>query len=146
MSHEYKKPNQNALKAAAGKTPRVDNSLLNNDQLRVTYCFRSFDKHFQLKNQIGQDIPFIEIAERLKQYSQKTWGEIMRDSKRDHKCDVAGLSKEAQKRLVAIKMDDIAELWRFRFTGTQRLWGIREGHTFRVLWWDPNHEIYPSGT
>jgi hypothetical protein len=46
--------------------------------------------------------------------------------------------------LVDLKLDDIEELYRFRFTGTQRIWGIRDRRTFRVLWWDPDHQVYET--
>lgn len=35
-------------------------------------------------------------------------------------------------------------LARFRLGGTQRLYGFLIDHEFHVLWWDPNHEIWPS--
>lgn len=51
---------------------------------------------------------------------------------------------EAQTRLEELKLDDEEELFRFRLDGTARVWGIREGRVFKILWWDPEHEICPS--
>ena len=28
--------------------------------------------------------------------------------------------------------------------GKQRLWGFLRAGVFHVLWWDPEHQIYPS--
>lgn len=34
-------------------------------------------------------------------------------------------------------------IWRFRLNGTQRVYAFRtDGSTFKVVWWDPEHEIY----
>ena len=84
------------------------------------------------------------ICEKLKGYQRRTWGDIYRDRSRDHPSNVNNLSKVAQKRLKDLKQDDIDQLWRFRFTGEQRIWGIKRGHIFHVLWWDPQHKVYPS--
>ncbi len=51
---------------------------------------------------------------------------------------------KAQSRLLHLKLDDEEELFRFRLDGESRVWGIREGRVFRILWWDPGHEICPS--
>ena len=32
----------------------------------------------------------------------------------------------------------------FHITGKERIWAIRSGERVFLLWWDPNHEIYPS--
>ncbi len=77
-------------------------------------------------------------------YERMTWGHIETDRKHNHEVPVQNLSKNAQKRLAKLKLDDVDSLYRFRFTGTQRLWGIRDRETFIVLWWDPDHAICPS--
>lgn len=48
------------------------------------------------------------------------------------------------RRLQDIEMDDIDALSRFRLSGTRRLYGTRLGNEFSILWWDPNHEVWPS--
>lgn len=35
-------------------------------------------------------------------------------------------------------------LARFRLGGTERLYGFLVGNEFHILWWDPNHEVWPS--
>ena len=29
-------------------------------------------------------------------------------------------------------------------SGTKRLWGFRKDGVFYVLWWDPDHTVYPT--
>ena len=52
--------------------------------------------------------------------------------------------KSARDRLQKLKLDDIDELMSFRISGKERVWSIRQlNNVMKVLWWDPNHEIYP---
>jgi len=80
----------------------------------------------------------------LRDYSRRTWGEISGDTTRDHPATPDDICQAARKRLTDLDLDDVAELFRFRFTGTQRLWGFRDRKYFIVLWWDPDHQVWPS--
>ncbi len=73
-----------------------------------------------------------------------TWNDILRDRKRNHSVQKTELISEARKRLLKINQEDLDDLFRFRFSGKQRLWGIRQQQSFKLLWWDPDHEICPS--
>ncbi|WP_030064859.1 hypothetical protein [Streptomyces natalensis] len=55
-----------------------------------------------------------------------------------------GLCRDALDRLEALRRDDMTKIQRLEFTGTQRLYGFLEGNIFHVVWWDPNHQVYPS--
>ena len=70
-----------------------------------------------------------------------TWADV---KKRDHPIERNKIITEAQQRLEELQRDDVDELWRLRFTGQQRLWGIRNQRVFRILWWDPEHKICPT--
>ena len=85
-----------------------------------------------------------QIFPKMKQYEAMTWNEIARDRHRNHSVAVVELVREARDRLEELHIDDVEELFRFRLTGTQRVWGIRDRDAFYILWWDPNHEICPS--
>lgn len=84
------------------------------------------------------------IFVKLRHYESRTWAEITQNKKRDHPVSVDGLTKEARKRLTDLGLDDIESLFRLRLDGTQRVWGIRDREVFRLLWWDPDHEICES--
>jgi hypothetical protein len=77
----------------------------------------------------------------------KTWNEICAETsgrhRKHHPQPVESLVKEAQQRLDEIDLDDLSELFRFRLMGEQRLWGVRIGVQFYVVWWDPHHKVYP---
>ena len=62
-----------------------------------------------------------------------------------HFVSVDKITKDAQKRLVELNLDDYTDLFSLRFTGKQRLWCLKlDSHRLGVLWWDPNHLICPA--
>lgn len=90
-----------------------------------------------------------ELHERLAALETMVWGKI--DNCRDkvahrlfHRMPVDVISSEAQKRLRAIGRRDVAELHRFLIKGKVRLWGVRVYNVFEVLWYDPDHLVYPT--
>jgi len=85
-----------------------------------------------------------QIFNKLRSYESMTWGQIDSDRKYNHHVSTQDLIKRARDRLVEIKLDDTESLFRFRFSGTKRLWGIRDRQRFKILWWDPGHEVCPS--
>lgn len=90
----------------------------------------------------------------LDPYAHKTWGEIHgervgKKSKRKppdkrHKAyDLSLICEEAYKRLVTLQLDDRETIFRFRFGGMIRIYGFIVGTEFHLLWYDPDHKIYP---
>jgi hypothetical protein len=53
-------------------------------------------------------------------------------------------NKAARERLIQLNYDDYDQISRLRISGVGRLYGFRKGDRFYALWWDPNHEIWPS--
>lgn len=70
-----------------------------------------------------------------------TWAEIEGD--KNHFMPVGKVSKDAKQRLREIGLDDRDTLFSFRLSGKQRLWGYREEAVLYILWWDPEHTVYP---
>ena len=112
-------------------------------QQTVKWCFRLFDRGISWHDDQHVEETFRAVAHLLKSYSGRTWGQIEQDRSRDHAIAISKLCKDAQKRLEDLKLDDYGPLWRFRFSGLKRIWGIRAGRYFQVLWWDPQHQVYP---
>lgn len=73
-------------------------------------------------------------------HDQRTGGKDRH--KKHHSQSWDSLCAEAQTRWVEIERDE-DELFRFRAGGTGRVWGYRSGQVFFVVWWDPEHKIYP---
>jgi len=84
-----------------------------------------------------------EVLRRLGSYETMTWHEIDGPSG-SHAIAVDSLTKAARDRLLAIGQDDVGECFSLRINGPARVWGIREEHVLKLLWWDPHHEVCPS--
>jgi hypothetical protein len=125
------------------KQPKTEPSFDPEKEL-VQWTFEVFDHNLDWRKDKSVHAGFCEIGDQLKSYSQRTWGEIRLSHKRDHPIPCDQLCPRAQGRLRDLKLDDIDELWRFRFSNTRRLWGIKDGRLMKVVWWDPDHEVYPT--
>ena len=88
--------------------------------------------------------PFNDIAGHMKSYERMTWAQIRNSGGRDHAIPFGSLAAEAQQQLKVLKLDDFEEIWRLRFTGPKRIWGVRIGRVFNILWWDLQHKVCPS--
>ena len=138
-----KKRPKKAFTPTPSKTPKVG---VPEDAERQTiqWSFLRFDNHVWHDHQY-QFGPFCEIAGHMKSYERMTWAQVRSASGgRDHPLPMSKLTADAQRRLEGLKLDDFDELWRLRFTGVKRVWGVRIGRVFNVLWWDPQHKVCPS--
>ncbi len=88
---------------------------------------------------------------RFKEWERVTWGDILtptagrKHGTQSHPMAVNILSKEAANRLTELNLDSYDVLYSLAITGRQRVWGImiEETGTFQLLWYDPQHEVYP---
>ena len=134
-----------AIKQAprSGKEPRRRESPESNENRRIHWHLSAIDTagpwtvFFVSKTYLVGSL----IA-KLKSYESMRWGEI--DRSKSHPVPIQNLCGEAQRRLEEIGQDDVESLFSLRFSGQQRLWGIRDRAAFKILWWDPNHEVCPS--
>lgn len=84
------------------------------------------------------------ILNKLKDFESMTWREILLDAKKqNHTVSINQLGSTARRRLQVIQLDDLDELTSLRLSGKQRIWGILNQGTLNLLWWDPNHQVYP---
>ncbi|MBQ1167191.1 hypothetical protein KBZ21_55250, partial [Streptomyces sp. A73] len=59
--------------------------------------------------------------------------------------DVADLpNKQALSRLDDLGIPDMTKIWTLRIGGAGRLWGFLVGPVFHIIWWDPDHQVWPS--
>lgn len=95
------------------------------------------------KDKLEDGAIWADVLPKIRSYETMTWGQIDADRKRNHFISYDNLCKPARDRFDELDLD-VDELFRFRFTGEKRLWGIRERDVFKILWWDPHHEVCPS--
>lgn len=91
-----------------------------------------------------------EVHPFLFEYAQKTWLQIYAErtggNNRRQKhifYNIEQICEEAQLRLIDLERDDVDCVFRFRLAGKKRLYGVQQMPWFYVLWWDPEHNIYP---
>lgn len=86
-----------------------------------------------------------EIIKKLGNVEHESWTQIKsRTSMKSHLVSTEKLCKEAQKRLVELKLDDWGQIFSLRLSSKERLWGLLQGDIFYALWWDPEHQVCPS--
>lgn len=147
-----KRPNFNAICAEAkAKKPRVapDNFSASIKTQKPSWQIAIMDFEGDWGWHKVNPEQFKSIQEKLKSFESMTWGEIEKKrikggSQQNHTMSPTKICKEAYNRLVEIQLDDIDSLYSLRLSGVNRLWGIRrENGVFKILWWDPEHSIYP---
>jgi hypothetical protein len=91
-----------------------------------------------------------EIHPKLLDFQKLTWAEIFaqrtgrkKRHKLHHEMDVCKLIPEACNRWSEIGLDEHETAFRFRLSGKRRLWGYKILAKFHLIWWDPEHKIYP---
>jgi hypothetical protein len=130
-----------------GRGPRIGSDPEDTNRLTPVWSVAIFDHAGPWgRNTCDRDgALWEELFPKLKAYESMTWGEIYKDKKRNHSVSVGGIIKAARDRLRELKLDDTDELFRFRLSGAGRVWGIRDGRVFLLLWWDPDHAVWPTG-
>jgi hypothetical protein len=87
----------------------------------------------------------LNLLQFLHKIENMTVQEIFTDGDLGIDYQVADLpSKVARDRLFEIQREDEVRISRLRIQGRPRLYGFRRDPHFHVLWWDPEHEIWPS--
>lgn len=144
MTKRRKKKPTREYNPPTGRRPRSDKSLYSTDDQKVEWKFGFIDKgglwgFEKLTQKEFWDI----ILPTAKNYETMTWAEI-KHRPHNHEISIDKIISEAKRRLKQIEKDDTDELFSMVFDGSHRIWGIKHSAEFWILWWDPNHEIYPS--
>lgn len=93
-------------------------------------------------DKIDRELLFNEIFPKLKNFETMTWGQVLAQG--NHEVSTSQICQDAKKRLEKLKLDDYDKIVSLRLSGKQRIWGIRNKDILRLLWWDPEHQVYPS--
>lgn len=138
----------NALEALKDRTFININEFIN--KLQEHYKEPIHPEIFQgFLQELSKNYFFETLHPLLKDREDSTWQEIEsathgnKGKSNSHHVPIKNLCSEAQKRLREIKLDDIDEIYSLRLEGKLRIYGIRKYNYLKILWIDPNHEIYP---
>jgi len=86
------------------------------------------------------------ILEKLKNFESMTWGQIESGDQNysSHEVMLKDCpNKAVLKRLEQLQLDDINSLFSLRLSGRERIYGILEGPILKLLWFDPEHTVWP---
>jgi len=138
-----KKPAQEHF-PGAGKIPRGGSVAASIPQMKFSWSVAAadFDGPFGW-HVTDTKLVFDEVVPKLKGFETMTWAQVDGPSG-SHFIDHDDLCNEAQARLKALKREGVEQMFSLRVTGAKRIYGIREGATLEILWWDPTHQICPS--
>lgn len=136
----------------AGDAPveRVPKSVPGADRHGETICYR-----FGMVDRDGpwgfdkvDGAAFGAVMDKLKSFETMTVNELFAvDSQHGKDYSLAALqeaNRDACRRLEELKHDDLDHISRLRLGGRKRLYGYRLLNVFYLIWWDPEHEVYPS--
>lgn len=92
-----------------------------------------------------------KILDKLIAFERMTWGQIIqvkRNGKHSHNTahhfiETGNIIKQAQDRLNELQIYE-DELFSLSLSNKESLWGILDSGTFRIVWYDKKHEVYPT--
>lgn len=137
-----KKP-VHAQSFSSSKNPRTSIDPKSFDSEVINWHLRLIDFEFEY-GWLNIDIETFrsQIINKMRSVELMTWDQIKKAD--SHNIAITSLIPEARKRLEQLHLLDAGELFSLRLSGIERIWGIRDKTTFKVLWWDPQHKICPS--
>ena len=143
--HDSAKQPRLAVEPSGEKVPRIAAEPNSYNHLKASWRVSSV----QMSAPYGwHQLTATELAhvrERLSAFETMTWNEIFVQSKKhNHPIAVADLRCPKARKWMETKLPDENTLWTLRFSGAERVWGIFSEGAYRIVFWDPRHEIYPS--
>lgn len=140
-----KRPGQ-SLRPSEEKQPRGGLKALSIHTLPFKWTTESCDLEGPFGwSKIEHETLLKDIFPKLQNFESQTWGEIETQSNgRHHLVETSGMADEAKGRLEDTEFSGQENLFSLRVEGGCRLWGVRTGAVFQVLWYDPEHRVWPT--
>ena len=86
---------------------------------------------------------FDKCLKHLQHYEDKTWMQI-KEEDHCHPVPLKEIVPRAQTRIIN-KHGEIDNLWQVKAEGRCRLFGLKDGQMFYLIWHDEYHTVYPGG-
>lgn len=104
-----------------------------------------FDIESPCKSTVKVEDFIDHIIPKLQTQETRYWSAIANDKKSNHTVSLEDSSnKKSFKRWEALKLDEGGTCFSLRLDGTKRLYGFIHSHIYYIVWYDPNHEVWPS--
>ena len=110
------------------------------------FCLVDWDANWKGWKELNVD-GWQKVIKKLGQFESRTWGQIEDGDPNDSSHLVATTdcpNPEVLRRLQDIKQDDTDYLFSLRLSSRERIYGILDGPVLKILWYDPEHAIWPS--
>lgn len=110
------------------------------------FCLVDWDAPWKGWKELNAD-GWQKFINKLGQFESCTWGQIEDGDPNNSSHLVATTNcpnPEVLKRLQDIKQDDTDYLFSLRLSSRERIYGILDGPVLKILWYDPEHAIWPS--
>lgn len=86
----------------------------------------------------------LRIKGRLASLERSTWRDIfVRDARHNHQIGVSDLKCPIAKLWMQKNLPDQPALWTIRVGAKGRIWGILSEKAYQIIFWDPDHLIWP---
>jgi hypothetical protein len=112
---------------------------------RISWRFGLLDRDGPWKVRPEQ---WAELVEHLRQFESMRMHEVFAQGEepgKDYDLTDGGFpTRAANQRWQAMNLNDQDRVSRLRHGGPKRVYGLRVGNVFHVIWWDPKHEVWPS--
>ena len=87
----------------------------------------------------------LAIQNKLASFEGMTFGEVfLEGNKRNHEIPVDSIPNKIARQWIIKNLPGQTSLWTLRLTGAQRIWGILGDGAYQIVFWDPQHHIYPT--
>ncbi len=146
MAKKHKRPGK-GFNPGSSKKPRITPEAPQPFRWRADYADLSSQVWGWSRVAISEF--FRHILKKLHQLEDSNWNELIGQDQ-VHFMSPSDIAREAQKRIEALTAEGIIPedltgeyLASLRFTGRARVWGYKVGKYFYMIWWDPDHTVYP---
>jgi hypothetical protein len=137
------------------KTPKIQyTDAVNYDNLPPVWSFKRVEKEQMwmfkpedFMSYLGDTLNPKCILSKLAAFENMTWRQIKEQTyggkgkSSNHFVEVANLNKRAQLRLGQLQLTE--NIFSLRLGGKVRIYGVLQSQVLEILWYDPEHEIYP---
>lgn len=125
-----------SISGASGKSGSVSSNV------NPIWSFASVDLGGPWKFSAIPQEDLADVLQKLGSFEGMTWEQL--GSRGCHEVRVDELDKQARDRLRQLNQNSLDKLYSIRMDGRSRIWGIRRQNVIQILWWDPQHLVYPS--
>ena len=133
------------------KRHQVQDRPFTSDTKVPVWCFDMLDKAGSFAFDTSRsDFDHREFLDKMIAYSNMTWTEIKQQThdkgrSKHHMLDESGFSPAAWERIKAKHLEEYTDaIFSFAFQNLLRVIGVRRNEEFHVVWYDANHQFYPS--